>query len=95
MYNTETATEITSWDNELPANNIHAIKETLYRTEKGAYFLNYWGGAATDYAESYGVTSPNNSGLRALSEPEAYKWLEKRDFATEIEHHFSNEIEAA
>jgi hypothetical protein len=36
VYNTETATKITSWDNKLPDNSIHAIKETLYRTQKGS-----------------------------------------------------------
>jgi hypothetical protein len=95
LYNTETATEIARWDNELPANNINAIKETLFRTAKGAYFLQYWGGAVTDYAESYGVTSSGNSGIKALDGPEAYQWLEKHNFAAEIEHCFSNDIKTA
>jgi hypothetical protein len=95
LYNTETATEIARWDNELPANNINAIKETLFRTARGAYFLHYWGGAVTDYAESYGVTSSENSGIKALNSAEAYEWLEKRNFASEIEHCFSSDIEIA
>jgi hypothetical protein len=67
----------------------------LYRTERGAYFLQYWGGAVTDYAESYGVTSSENSGIKALNDSEAYEWLEKHNFADEIETYFSDEIEEA
>jgi hypothetical protein len=95
VYNTETATKIATWDNGLPDNNVHAIEELLYHTEKGAYFLQYWGGAATDYAKSYGVTSSDNSGIKALDDSEAYEWLEKHNFAAEIESHFPDQIEEA
>lgn len=41
VYNTETATLIAETTNGLSYSDFNCIKEDLYRTKKGQYFINY------------------------------------------------------
>lgn len=95
VYNTETANKVAEWDNNLGRNDFKAKEETLYRTKKGNWFLEYWGGAATEYSESYGNMSSEGSGIIVYSENEAMHWLEKREETEAIEKYFSDKIEEA
>ena len=53
-YNTDTATEICSWDNE--HTGFTQYNETIYKTAKGAYFLYGEGGAASPSTHPTGAT---------------------------------------
>ena len=55
VYNTDTAEEIGSWDNGLPANDMNYLSETLYRKRRGAYFIHADGGANTKCAKPNGA----------------------------------------
>ena len=64
-YNTETATLIAEWNNEMCRNDLQA-EEALYRTKKGQYFVCGSGGELTTYDGS--------TEIRLMSPEEAYDW---------------------
>lgn len=45
MYNTESATTVAEWCNNLPRSEFDYCEETLYRKRTGEYFLYGEGGA--------------------------------------------------
>lgn len=49
-YNSETAEAVAEWDNGFGSSDFKACSETLYRTEKGAFFLVGSGGPLSEYA---------------------------------------------
>lgn len=85
-YDTDTATEIATWNNSIPSNDLEAIEETLYRTPKGAYFLLAAGGAMTKYARRAGSNSWSGSSdiFIELSDADALKWCEESDVPASI-----------
>lgn len=79
-YNTETAIEIASWDNNRSRTDFDFCEEVLYKTKRGDYFLYGEGGAATMYAKYNGLDSTYGSwNIIPYSENDAKKWLEERD----------------
>lgn len=54
LYDTETATEICRRDNGRGNGDFSYVREALYRTKKGRFFLAGEGGAMTHYAERCG-----------------------------------------
>lgn len=54
LYNTETAKEICSWSNGYFSGDFHIVSETIFQKKTGEYFLYGWGGALSEYGESYG-----------------------------------------
>jgi hypothetical protein len=96
-YNTETATQIADWDNGLPTSDFGWCEETLYRTEKGNFFLVGEGGGMSKYAESVEGGKARSSGkdLIPLTPEQARAWLEQHDEIESIEEYFSDEIEDA
>lgn len=93
VYNTETATLIAETTNGLSHNDFNYIQEDLYITKKGQYFINYYGGAATCYAEKNGQYSSEGEGIILYSNEEALRFLEAHNFTEEIEKYFADEIE--
>ena len=81
LYNTETAESLAVYetpDGRL-GDDFDVVREALYRTKKGAYFLHGRG-----FQEGWG--SPQTGGgfcmgqnLRALSRAEALEWAERRE----------------
>ncbi|WP_347273236.1 hypothetical protein [Candidatus Kuenenia sp.] len=57
IYNTETAELLHAWSNGKYTSDFGYIKESLYRTKKGAYFIAGEGGAKTGYARACGSNS--------------------------------------
>lgn len=49
LYNTQTAKEVTFWQNEYLANDIYYHCITLFKKKSGEYFLEHTGGAGTEY----------------------------------------------
>ena len=73
LYDTEIAKLITGWNK---GEGYFYISECLYRTRKGTFFLECYGGACTKYKESVinnGWT--DGSLLKVLSEEETIDWL--------------------
>jgi hypothetical protein len=76
-YDTETAAQVGSWSNNLPASDFGTCEESLYRTQRGAYFLHGKGGGLTCYARSVGGNSHcAGEDVIALEPEEALAWLE-------------------
>jgi hypothetical protein len=95
VYNTETATKVHEWSNNLSYQDFNAIEETLYLTKKGRYFIEYFGGAATRYATTSGNMSSGSEGIKAITEKEAFDWLQEKEATEAIEKYFGEEIEEA
>ena len=74
VYNTDTAKEIGEWSYGR-YNDFDYLSETLYKTQKGAFFLYYEGGANTGYGQDLGSGNRcGGSGIRLISEKEAKDW---------------------
>jgi hypothetical protein len=95
VYNTETAEEIASWSNNLPASDFHHCDETLYKTKNGRFFVAGAGGPLSGWREPEGTNGwRGSSGIRALEKEEALIWCESHEVgASTIEAHF--EVEEA
>jgi hypothetical protein len=75
-YDTETATHLGSYQEPYPS-DFKLMRESLYRTAKGAYFLAGKGGGLSKYAKSDGDKRSEGSGIIPLTEAEALAWCEK------------------
>ena len=95
IYNTDTADEIASDSGGGYCNDFRHWEETLYRTQKGNYFLHGTGGAMSKYAEKYGNSYSSGSGIVPLGETEALEWCEEHDCQLTIDEHFTHLTEEA
>ena len=77
MYNTETATEVASYDNGCYLSDFRHFREELYRKRTGEFFLYGCGGAMSKYAKSCGNGWSGGSQIIPLAEKDAQKWVEK------------------
>lgn len=93
-YNTATAAQIAEY--ETPGGRLgddfSVVRETLFKTSKGRFFLfgrgfaDGWGAAACGGGVGFG------SDIRALTSAEARAWVEKREIdPEEVEDEFSFE----
>lgn len=95
-YNTETATEICEIGNGLSVTDFAHCTGTLYRTKKGRYFVEGYGGPMSMFACSTGRNSWSGSGgILAFSPEEALNLAEANADAETIEEHFPDLIEDA
>jgi hypothetical protein len=84
-YNTETSIEIASdsWGNG--PSDFNYVREILFVTPKGTWWIEYEGGANSRYRESVSQnTWSGSTGARSISRSEAYEWLEESDKLTEF-----------
>lgn len=87
VYDTETATKIatTSFGQ---SNDFKSFAETLYRTAKGNYFLQYRGGPLSKYGVNEGTAGRRgDSGIIVFTHDEAFKRLvsaKESDLAAEM-----------
>jgi hypothetical protein len=95
VYNTETAELVYEFSNGLSFSDFNALREKLYLTKKGNWFLHYHGGANTKYAEKSGQWSGEGMGIVPFGYEEALEWLEKHEATEMIEKHFGDELEEA
>jgi hypothetical protein len=85
VYDTNTAEEIES-DSFSNPSDFHYWEETLYRTEKGAFFFHGEGGPMSHYARDIGNNSTTGSErIWAVDENEAREWLSKHNVARALE----------
>lgn len=95
-YDTETATEVATWNNGRGSSDFRALTETLYRTPKGCWFLYYDGGAMTYAAVPCGNNATSgSSGINRVSENEAKVWLESHNRIEALEQYFADQLEDA
>lgn len=95
-YDTETARQIADYSNGLGTSDFRHVEETLYRTEKGTFFLAGSGGAMTKYAEGNGNTTWGSSKIIPITDDEALQWMEQKTCHAEtIEAEFPGRIEEA
>lgn len=94
-YDTDNATEITSWSNSNHADDFYFCSETLYRTDKGRWFLLGKGGARSKYSTPVAGGTSGGQEIIDLSEEEAYLWCENKNQIDTIKKHFSHWIEEA
>jgi hypothetical protein len=93
-YNTETATEIGHFNNGYYYNDFYHYSETLYKTNKGNYFLYGSGNAMSKYSCSVGNNGRGGSSdIIPLTESEALEWAEEKD--QDAVDHFSHLLEEA
>ncbi|EJF08011.1 hypothetical protein [Pontibacter sp. BAB1700] len=95
LYDTETATEVASYWNNLSANDFRRELEELYITKKGAWFLYGEGGPLSHYAKYSENQSWGSSEIIALTPDEAYEWCERHNKVKVIERYFSDKVEEA
>jgi hypothetical protein len=96
IYDTKKAEVVAEWSNHYYRNDFHYCEETLYRTDKGNWFLYGEGGAMSKYREPSGSNSwGGGEGITPLTTEEAYAWLEEHDRVKEIEEYFQDKLEEA
>jgi hypothetical protein len=94
-YDTDTAESIAEWENaHYPADSKYC-KETLYRTQKGAFFLYGEGGGLSRYAEHCeGWVQPGEK-IIPISDDEARDWLMEHQLIAALAQLFPDSIEDA
>ena len=96
IYNTETAELLHEWNNGMYGNDLRRCEESLYRTQRGAYFIVGEGGAMSKYARSCGSnTTCGGDGMEVVSEAHAMDWLETHDGSDILSEKFADKIEEA
>ena len=93
-YDTETATEVASFESHHYQNDFHHYEECLYMTKNERYFLHGSGGALSKYAISVGNNATGGSErIEVMSNEEAREWLVETENTEALEEHFGHMIE--
>ena len=95
LYNTETATRLGIWSNNLSDRDFNNCTEELYRTKSGKYFLYGEGGPNSKYGEWHGNSGGSGEEIRSYSPAEAAEWAEEKLNADEYAELFGEPEEAA
>jgi len=94
IYNTETATMVGRYDNELGWNDIFHVDEELFRKRTGEYFIHGIGGPATKYSVSTGNNSwAGGEKIIPIDYSSAVEWAEEHIPTEEFEKEFGSPIE--
>lgn len=96
-YNTETATEVASYESPAYRSDFGWYAEALYRTKNGRYFLAGEGNAASKYSEPAegGNMSGPGSHIIVLSNEEAREWCERTGNVEALEQYFAAQLQDA
>ena len=94
-YDTSTAAHIHGWDNSYPKSDFKYRSKILYRTPKGAFFLQHYGGAQTDVAERMGNVYGPGTKIEPISDNDAFGFLCSHDGVEKAEELFPERIEEA
>jgi hypothetical protein len=95
LYDTEKAKAVCSWSNGYYGDDFHRCNETLYRTDKGNWFLHGEGGALSIYGKQTGDGSCGGCVLVPFSEDDAFEWLQEKGDVAVLEEYFNARIEEA
>jgi len=91
-YDTQTATKLASFWNNLGDDDFRYLSEILYKTPKGEYFLSGAGGAQTKYSIQQGNTHWGGSRIIVITAEEAQAWLEEHQKIDALEAEFGKGI---
>lgn len=91
-YDTDTATLVASFGKGNGRSDFHVIREELYVTDAGRWFVAGEGGARSSYRIRHGDMWGPGSEIRPLSDDEARRWLEEHNRVAAIEEYFSDSI---
>jgi hypothetical protein len=95
-YNTATATEICDVNNGLSSRDFAFYTGRLYKTKKGAYFIDGRGGPMSMFSHNLGGNSWSGSeGIIVLTAEEALALAEEHARIETVEEHFADMIEEA
>jgi hypothetical protein len=96
VYDTEQAEEIAQYTNGGNSRDFGFIRETLYKTQNGNYFLHGRGGAKTKYSVSGVYGTSGGQEIRTMDKEECLNWAEKRYVDTAaIINEFEDDLEQA
>ena len=98
LYDTDSAELIASVypNGTQDQSNFRFLRERLYRTASGRWFIAGVGGAKTSYSQpaaSGGVTGGED--IRAVTDKQAFAWLERHNCVEEAQDYFADRIEPA
>ena len=93
-YDTDTSEEIASAGSG-GVSDFRSYYETLFRTQKGAWFLAGSGGPLSKYAKRNGSERIGSEGIIPLDEDEAQEWLEAEGEWGALETYFAARIDEA
>jgi hypothetical protein len=91
-YDTEKAAEVADEWNGHAKESAKYLRETIYLTKSGNWFLHGAGGSSTKYAVEYGHFGRSGQKLIPLSVTEAKQWLEEHNKVEAVEEHFGSSI---
>lgn len=99
-YNTETAELVYKYENRYNYSDFHYRSKTLYRTQKGAWFIHHYGGALTDMAVAVGSNGTGGSAdIEPLDDEDAFGFLQAHsdedDALEAIEKYFADRVQDA
>lgn len=93
VYDTETATRVAGWSNNLGYSDFNWREEALYRKKTGEFFLHGAGGPRTNYAERVGNMWGDGEKIMPMTYAEAQKWAEEHLDGDEYEAIFGAVLE--
>jgi hypothetical protein len=79
VYDTEQSEKITGYSNGGTTRDFSHVRETLYKTDNGNYFIHGRGGPKTKYAVSQPNGTSGGHEIKPVTEDEALAWAERRD----------------
>lgn len=87
-YNTDTAKLLAASDNGTLPNDFAYVREELYRTKSGHFFLYGYGGGNSVYGEWRGNSGGPGEKIMPFSLDDAQEWAEKNLSGNEVEEIF-------
>ncbi len=92
-YDTEKATKVAKYNNNLGDGDFNYLREYLYHTRNNRWFLHGYGGAFTKYSVSVGSDGRGGGeNIIPINDSEALEWLQNNDEIDVIELYFSGSI---
>jgi hypothetical protein len=95
LYDTDNAELVAGWSNIKDRSDFNYCREELYRTENGRFFIYGQGGARSKYSETTSSGHTGGKDIRAVSEDQAFEWLQAKDQVEEALDLFGDRIEDA
>jgi len=95
VYDTQKAEKIAEYESNHNRGDFQFFEETLYRTQKGNWFLYGEGGPSSPYKEAVGDTTAGSQEIIPMDEDEVIEWLESRGLYDQLMAIFPDAIEEA
>jgi hypothetical protein len=95
IYDTEQSEQIARYSNGGSTQDFSHVRETLYKTNNGRYFIAGKGGPKTRYAKSQPNGVSGGSEIRPVDLEKALDWAEDRGVTQQVINEFEEELEEA